>query len=81
MLRRLGYLAVVLGVLSWTLFVVSELVQQTNYNFFFLGLVLLLFGGVALRATAPPPPSGPRYFRRLRNWRRKGKGSSGDGKG
>lgn len=79
MLRRFGYLSLILGALSWVLFVTSELARDTNFNFFFIGLVLLVFGLIALRSTAPPPSEGPRYFRTVRRLLGKKRNTGGDG--
>jgi hypothetical protein len=57
---RIGTFLILLGIFFFIIFIASDLAEQPDFDWLFLGLVLLVFG-LLLRRRAPPPPSSGRF--------------------
>jgi hypothetical protein len=68
---RMGTFFYVLGVGAFILFVVSDLANQADFDYFFIAILLLAIGW-ALRRRKPPPPSAGR-FAYFKKWREEAK--------
>lgn len=64
---RIGTFLVLLGIFFFIIFIASDLADQPDFDWLFLGL-LFLVGGIVLRRRAPPPPPSGR-FSALNRWR------------
>ena len=68
---RIGTFLMLLGVFFFILFLASDLSDQTDFDWLFLGLLFALIGFFFRRKSPPPPPSG--RFGSLRRWRQNAK--------
>jgi hypothetical protein len=81
---RVGTFFVVMGMGVFLLFVVSDVADRVEFDFFFLALILMGIGYYFRRKKAPPPPAN-RFswlkgaWGKMRAGRGKGKGG-GEGK-
>ena len=57
---RIGTFLWLLGIFFFILFVASDSARQANFDWFFLGILLILLG-FWLRRKVPPPPSAGRF--------------------
>jgi hypothetical protein len=55
---RMGTFFVVLGAGTFLLFVMSDMADKVDFDYFFVALILLTIGFYLRRKKAPPPPSG-----------------------
>jgi uncharacterized membrane protein YfcA len=78
---RVGTFFVVVGMGVFLLFVVSDVADQTEFDYFFGAMILLAIGYYLRRKKAPPPPSG-RFSGFKGAWQkmRARKDKGGDGK-
>lgn len=79
---RMGTFFAVLGAGAFLLFVVSDVADQVDFDYFFIALILLSMGYYFRRKKAPPPPSGrfsgfKGFWQKLRAGRSKGGGGGG----
>jgi hypothetical protein len=72
---RVGMFFLVLGMGALVLFVISDIAKQTEFDYLFIGMLLIGIGWMMRRKKAPPPPSG-RFsgVRGFLNRNKKGKG-------
>ncbi len=82
---RMGTFFVVMGGGAFLLFVLSDVADRVEFDYFFLSLVLMGIGYYFRRKKAPPPPSGrftwfKGFWQNMRAGRGKGGGSGGDSK-
>lgn len=65
---RVGTFFYVLGGGAFILFVISDLVKQADFDYFFIAALLLAIGWV-FRRRKPPPPSAGRfaYLKKMRD--------------
>ena len=81
---RMGTFFVVIGAGVFLLFVMSDVANKVDFDYFFLSMILIATGYYFRRTKAPPPSSGrfswfKGFWGRTR-WGRKGGGDSGEGK-
>ena len=81
---RMGTFFVVMGMGIFLLFVVSDVVDKVEFDYFFLAVILLVIGYYFRRKKAPPPGANRfSWFKgawgKMRAGRGKG-GGGGDGK-
>ena len=57
---RIGTFLWLLGIFFFILFVASDSARQTNFDWLFVGVLLILLG-FWFRRNAPPPPSAGRF--------------------
>ena len=55
---RIGTFLILMGLFFFILFIASDFAEKTDFDWLFLGLLLLGIGFVFRRRAAPPPPSG-----------------------
>lgn len=55
---RVGTFFVVMGGGALVLFVISDLADKVNFDYFFLGALLIGIGWMFRRKRTPPPPTG-----------------------
>lgn len=55
---RMGTFFVVMGGGVFLLFVVSDVADQVDFDFFFISLILFVIGYYLRRSKAPPPSAG-----------------------
>jgi len=81
---RVGTFFVVMGMGTFLLFVISDLTDKVDFDYFFISLILLAIGYYMRRSKAPPPPSGRfewfKGFWGKTRWGRKGGGGEGKDK-
>ncbi len=82
---RMGTFFVVMGGGVFLLFVLSDVADRVEFDYFFLSLALVGIGYYFRRKKAPPPPSGrfswfKGFWQNLRAGRGKGGGGGGDSK-
>ena len=82
---RMGTFFVVMGGGAFLLFVLSDVADRVEFDYFFLSLVLIGIGYYFRRKKAPPPPSGrftgfKDFWQKMRSGRGKGGGGGGDSK-
>ncbi|MCE9646457.1 MAG: hypothetical protein K8S20_10710 [Chloroflexi bacterium] len=64
---RVGTFFYVLGGGAFVLFMISDLADQADFDYFFVAVVLLAIGWVFRRRKPPPPPAGRfEYLRKMR---------------
>jgi hypothetical protein len=68
---RIGTFLMLLGTFFFILFLASDLSDQTDFDWLFLGVLLFLVGYLFRRRAPSPPPSG--RFSGLRKWRENAK--------
>lgn len=80
---RMGTFFVVMGAGIFLLFVISDVSERVDFDYFFISIILFAVGYYFRRSKAPPPPSGRfawfKGFWGKTRWGRGG-GSGGDGK-
>lgn len=81
---RVGTFFVVMGMGIFLLFVLSDIANKVDFDYFFLAMILLAIGYYMRRTKAPPPPSGrfswfKGYWGKTR-WGKKGGGDEGKDK-
>ena len=76
---RIGTFLLVLGVFFFIFFLVSDFAKQPDFDWLFLGALLVIFGFGFRSRAAPPPPAG--RFSRLNKYLAKRKESKGKKKG
>jgi hypothetical protein len=79
---RMGTFFVVMGAGLFLLFVMSDMADQVDFDYFFLGMLLMAIGFYFRRKKAPPPPSGrftgfKNFWQKLRSGRAGGGGGGG----
>lgn len=60
---RVGIFFIVVGIMALIPFVASEQLNQPDYRYFFIGLILLVTGGVLIWRNRPPKPQDVQRFR------------------
>lgn len=55
---RMGTFFVVIGAGIFLLFVISDVSDRVDFDYFFISMILLAIGYYLRRSKAPPPPSG-----------------------
>jgi hypothetical protein len=79
-----GTFFVVMGMGVFLLFVISDLTDKVDFDYFFIALILLVIGYYLRRTKAPPPPSGRfEWFKGIwgnTRWGRKSGGGEGKDK-
>ena len=55
---RIGTFLILMGIFFFILFIASEFADKPDFDWMFLGLLLVGIGFVFRRRAAPPPPSG-----------------------
>jgi len=55
---RIGTFLVLLGVFSLIFFVTSDMASKPEFDWLFVGMVLMAIGFFLRRRAAPPPPAG-----------------------
>jgi hypothetical protein len=55
---RVGTFLILLGIFSLIFFIASDFSNQTDFDWLFIGMVLLGIGFIFRRRAAPPPPAG-----------------------
>lgn len=55
---RVGTFFIILGIFSLIFFLASDFANRPDFDWLFVGLVLLGFGILLRRRAAPPPPAG-----------------------
>ena len=55
---RMGTFFVVIGAGVFLLFVLSDVADQVDFDYFFIGMILMAIGYYFRRKKAPPPASG-----------------------
>lgn len=79
---RVGTFFVVMGMGTFLLFVISDLTDNVDFDYFFISLILLAIGYYMRRTKAPPPPSGRfEWFKGFWGKTRWGRKSGGGGEG
>ncbi len=79
---RMGTFFVVIGGGVFLLFVLSDVADKVDFDYFFVALVLFAIGYYFRRTKAPPPPSGRfAWFKGFWGKMRSGKGGGGGGDG
>jgi hypothetical protein len=64
---RMGTFFVMMGLGSFVLFVISDIVNQVDFDYLFIAMLLIAVGWYFRRKKAPPPPAGRfEYLRKLR---------------
>lgn len=77
---RMGTFFVVMGAGLFLLFVMSDMADKVDFDYFFLGMVLMAIGFYFRRKKAPPPSSG--RFTGFKNfWQKMRAGRGGGGGG
>lgn len=79
---RMGTFFVVMGMGVFLLFVMSDMADKVDFDYFFGAMILLAIGYYLRRSKAPPPPSGRfsgfrNYWKKLREGGSKGKAAKG----
>lgn len=70
---RVGMFFLVLGAGALVLFIISDIAKQTEFDYLFIGMLLIGIGWMLRRKKTPPPPSG--RFARVRGLLKRGKGA------
>jgi hypothetical protein len=70
LISRVGTFFVLLGILLVVLFIMSDAVQKTRFNYFFFGGLFMVIGLYFKRITARPPKSSNR-FEAIRKWQQR----------
>ena len=68
---RIGTFLVLLGLFAFILFLASDLSNQTDFDWLFVGMLLMGIGWLFRRRAKPPPSSG--RFSSVRKWRENSK--------
>jgi len=55
---RVGMFFLVLGMGAFVLFVISDIAEQTEFDYLFIAMLLIGVGWMLRRSKTPPPPSG-----------------------
>jgi hypothetical protein len=64
---RIGTFLILLGIFALILFLASDFANNPEFDWLFIGLILMGLGFILRRRAAPPPPSGRfGFFRKLR---------------
>ncbi len=64
---RVGTFFIMMGLGSFVLFVISDIVNQVDFDYLFIAMLLIAAGWYFRRTKAPPPPAGRfEYIRKLR---------------
>ena len=58
LIPRIGTFLMLLGLFSFILFLASDLSSQTDFDWLFVGMLLMGIGYVLQRKAAPPPSAG-----------------------
>ena len=67
---RIGTFFLLIGTFLMILFLASDMVDKTDFDYFLVALMVLAAGWMMKRKKAPQPPSGRfSYFRKLRERR------------
>ncbi len=82
---RMGTFFVVIGGGVFLLFVLSDVADKVDFDYFFVALVLFAIGYYFRRTKAPPPPSGrfawfKGFWGKMRSGKAGGGGSDGKDK-
>ena len=81
---RMGTFFVVMGGGVFLIFVMSDMANKVDFDYFFIALILFAIGYYLRRTKAPPPPSGRfswfKGFWGNTRWGRKSGGGGGEGK-
>lgn len=71
-IARMGTFFLLIGVFVMMLFVATDRGGQANFLFFFISVILLVFGWYFKRISAPPPKQGDGgRFAGIRKWQQK----------
>ena len=73
---RIGTFLLVLGVFFFIFFLVSDFAKQPDFDWLFLGTLLVIIGFGFRRRAAPPPPAN--RFSRIRKMREDAKKRRGE---
>lgn len=74
---RMGTFFIVMGGGVFLVFVMSDMADQVDFDYFFIALILFAIGYYFRRTKAPPPPSGRfAWFKGAWGKMRSGKGGS-----
>ncbi len=68
---RVGTFLILLGIFALIFFLASDFADRPEFDWLFIGMVLLGFGFIFRRRAAPPPPAG--RFSTLRKMRESAK--------
>ncbi|GAB4499034.1 MAG: hypothetical protein OHK003_13410 [Anaerolineales bacterium] len=75
---RMGTFFVVMGAGTFLLFVISDVSDKVDFDYFFISMILLAIGYYLRRSKAPPPPSGRfAWFKGFWGKLRAGRGGGG----
>ena len=78
---RMGTFFMVLGGGAFLLFILSDVADQVDFDYFFISMILIAIGYYLRRTKAPPPPSGRfEWFKGFWGNTRWGRKSGGEGK-
>lgn len=75
---RMGTFFVVMGAGVFLLFVISDVSDRVDFDYFFISIILFAIGYYFRRSKAPPPPSGRfSWFKGVWGRTRWGRGGGG----
>ncbi|MBK7451504.1 MAG: hypothetical protein IPJ47_19695 [Anaerolineales bacterium] len=82
---RMGTFFVVMGGGVFLLFIMSDVADKVDFDYFFVAMILFAVGYYFRRKKAPPPPSGrftwfKGYWQKMRAGKKGGGGGGGEGK-